>query len=236
MHLLEVNNIVAQYGKIRILHDVTFQVEMGEILSIVGSNGVGKTTTLKTISGVVKITSGRIEMMGKQINKLNPDEIVELGLIHVPEGRKLFGPLTVLENLELGSYCRRAKQRRSESLNKVFNRFPRLEERKYQLAEKLSGGEQQMLAIARGLMGCPDLLMLDEPSLGLAPLIVEEILKIIQEINQDRTSILLVEQNIQRSLGISNRGYVMEGGKLVLNGKGQDLLRDERVKKAYLSL
>lgn len=236
MAFLEVNKIALYYDKVQILRSITFRVEKGEILSIVGSNGAGKTSTLKAISGLVRIISGSIEMLGRRFDHLSPHEIVEMGIIHVPEGRKLFAPLTVMENLDMGSYCQRAKRRRSESMKRVFARFPRLEERRHQLAGKLSGGEQQMLAIARGLMACPDLLMLDEPSLGLAPLMVEEIFKVIQEINQGGTTMLIVEQNIQHSLKISRRGYVMENGELTLEGTGQDLIADERVKQAYIGL
>jgi branched-chain amino acid transport system ATP-binding protein len=203
---------------------------------VIGANGAGKTTLLKAIAGLLKPTSGSIELSGVRLDRLSTHRIVRAGVVRVPEGRKVFPHMTVLENLELGSYLKEAKRRRQESLKRVFELFPILKERVRQLAGTLSGGEQQMLAISRGLMSLPKLLMLDEPSLGLAPLIVREIFEIIKNINRDGMTILLVEQNVFHSLGMSHRGYVLENGSIVMQGKAEELLVDEHIKTAYLGI
>jgi len=234
--MLEVHHIHVYYGDIQVLWDVSLRVMSGEIVSIVGANGAGKTTLLKTISGLLHPRSGSLKFLGQGIEDKLPSKIVELGIGHVPEGRKLFTTLTVLENLELGAYVPRARPRRQETLKRVFRLFPILEERKYQVAGTLSGGEQQMLAIGRGLMALPRLLMLDELSLGLAPIFVSHMFEAIKEINRSGTTILLVEQNLRRALEISHRAYVLQNGRIVLEGKGAELLQNIHVQKAYLGL
>ena len=234
--MLRVENINTFYSSIQVLRDVSFDIQEGEIVSMVGGNGAGKTTLLKTISGLLSPRLGTINFLGERIDRLPPYKIVEKGAIQIPEGRKLFPPLTVLENLKLGAYLPSNKEKRAESLKRVFQIFPILEERKDQLAGTLSGGEQQMLAIGRGLMSLPKLLMLDEPSLGLAPLMVKEIFRVINEINKQGTTILLVEQNVKQSLALANRGYVLENGRIVLSGNSDELLRNEHTKKAYLGM
>lgn len=234
--MLEIEGINVFYGNIPALVEVSLSVENHQTASIVGANGAGKTTLLKTISGLLQPRGGRIRFKDKDIIGVPPYEIVARGLVLIPEGRKIFPSLTVLENLELGSYHGRAKRRRRESLPKVFSLFPLLEERKKQTAGTLSGGEQQLLAIGRGLMALPDLLMLDEPSLGLAPLMVKEIFRIVQEINRLETTILLVEQNVFHSLNLCNYGYILENGRVILEGVGKELLRQEHTKKAYLGM
>jgi branched-chain amino acid transport system ATP-binding protein len=215
---------------------VTLEVREQEIVTIVGANGAGKTTLLKTTAGILRPTSGEVQFLGERIDHLYPHHIVEKGLVRIPEGRKIFPTLSVLENLELGSYLPKPKAKRSESLGKVFSLFPVLRERSQQLAGTLSGGEQQMLAIGRGLMSLPHLLMLDEPSLGLAPLLVRDIFRKVGEINQDGTTILLVEQNVFNALEMAHEGYVLENGRIVVKGKSQDLLANEYIKEAYLGL
>ncbi len=234
--MLKVANINAYYASIQVLRDVSFEVQEGEIVSVVGGNGAGKTTTLRAISGLIPPKGGSIQFLGTRIDRLPPHKIVEKGLILIPEGRKLFPPLTVLENLKMGAYLPSTRKERGKSLQKVFQIFPILEERMIQLAGTLSGGEQQMLAIGRGLMSIPKLLMLDEPSLGLAPLMVKEIFRVIREINGQKTTVLLVEQNIKQSLALAARGYVLENGRIVLEGKSEDLLHDGHTKKAYLGM
>ena len=234
--MLRVENINTFYSSIQVLRDVSFDIQEGEIVSMVGGNGAGKTTLLKTISGLLSPRLGTINFLGERIDRLPPYKIVEKGAIQIPEGRKLFPPLTVLENLKLGAYLPSNKEKRAESLKRVFQIFPILEERKDQLAGTLSGGEQQMLAIGRGLMSLPKLLMLDEPSLGLAPLMVKEIFRVINAINKQGTTILLVEQNVKQSLALANRGYVLENGRIVLSGNSDELLRNEHTKKAYLGM
>jgi branched-chain amino acid transport system ATP-binding protein len=234
--MLDVKGLNVFYGGVQALRNVTFSVQKGEVVSIVGSNGAGKSTSQKAISGVLRQKQGTIEFLGKDIISLPSHEIVKMGLIQIPEGRKIFPTMSVLENLELGSYTARAKKRREESLKKICELFPILEERKHQVAGTLSGGEQQMLAIGRGLMSIPELLMLDEPSLGLAPLLVKEMLKIVKTINSAGITILLVEQNVAHALEISSRSYVLENGAIVLEGKGGDLLRNEHVRKAYMGM
>lgn len=220
----------------QVLHEVTLEVREQEIVTIVGANGAGKTTLLKTTAGILRPTTGEIQFLGERIDHLNPHHIVEKGLVRIPEGRRIFPTLSVLENLELGSYLPKPKAKRSASLGKVFSLFPVLKERSQQLAGTLSGGEQQMLAIGRGLMSLPHLLMLDEPSLGLAPLLVRDIFRKVREINQDGTTILLVEQNVFKALDMAHEGYVLENGRIVLKGKSQDLLVNEYIKEAYLGL
>lgn len=220
----------------QILYGVMLEVSEGEIVTIVGANGAGKTTLLKTIAGILWPTYGEIHFGGERIDHLYPHQIVEKGLVRIPEGRKVFPTLSVLENLELGSYIQKAKAKRSESIGKVFSLFPILKERSQQSAGTLSGGEQQMLAIGRGLMSLPRLLMLDEPSLGLAPLIVREIFHTVREINHDGTTILLVEQNVVNALEMAHEGYVIENGRIVLKGRSQDLLGNKYIKEAYLGI
>lgn len=234
--LLKIVNINAYYASVQVLRDVSFEVQEGEIVSVVGGNGAGKTTTLKTVSGLIPPKAGTIHFLGSRIDRLPPHKIVEKGVIQIPEGRKLFSPLTVLENLKMGAYLPSTRKERGKSLQKVFQIFPILEERTIQLAGTLSGGEQQMLAIGRGLMSMPKLLMLDEPSLGLAPLMVKEIFRVIKEINNQKTTVLLVEQNIKQSLALATRGYVLENGRVVLEGKSEDLLDNAHTKKAYLGM
>jgi branched-chain amino acid transport system ATP-binding protein len=234
--LLQVDRINVFYGDIQALREVSLLVSSREIVSLVGGNGAGKTTTLKTISGLLKPTSGSITFDGSKIHRLPPHLIVEMGLSQVPEGRRVFPRLSVLENLHMGSHVPEARKRREDTLNWVFQLFPILQERSGQFGGTLSGGEQQMLAIARGLMSRPKLLILDEFSLGLAPLVVNEIFQIIQEVNRQGTTIFLVEQNVQRSLSISHRSYVLENGAIVLYGEGKELLKNEYMKKAFLGM
>ncbi|RLE51214.1 MAG: ABC transporter ATP-binding protein [Candidatus Methanomethylicota archaeon] len=234
--MLVVDRINVFYGDLQALWDVSLKVEKGEILALVGSNGAGKTTTLNTISGILKPRSGKIEFMGKRIDGMPPHKIVELGIAQVPEGRQLFPEMTVLENLEMGAYTKRAREKFYDTLEWVYQLFPILKERKNQLAGTLSGGEQQMLAIARALMSRPQLLMLDEPSLGLAPKLVLLVFEMIHKINEEGVTILLVEQNVRHALSIAHRGYVIETGKIVLEGSGQELLENEYVKKAFLGM
>jgi len=236
MLLVEISEINVHYGDVQVLHELTLEVSEREVVTIVGANGAGKTTLLKTIAGILRPSSGEIQFLGERIDHLYPHQIVEKGLVRIPEGRKIFPSLSVLENLELGSYLPKAKAKRPESLEKVFSLFPVLKERSQQLAGTLSGGEQQMLAIGRGLMSLPRLLMLDEPSLGLAPLLVREIFRTVREINQQGTTILLVEQNVFNALEMAHEGYVLENGRIVLRGKSRDLLGNEHIKKSYLGV
>lgn len=230
------HHLTVKYGEICVLEGISLSVQRNQIVSVLGANGAGKSTLLKAVSGLLHPVSGEITFLNIPITRLECDQVVNLGLVRVPEGRKLFPSLTVLENLELGSYPSKAKRMRKESLEKVNDLFPILRERKTQLAGTLSGGEQQMLAIARGLMSLPKLLMLDEPSLGLSPLFVKTIFEIVKEISKQGTTVLLVEQNIYHSLQLSDNGYVMENGKIVLEGRGKELLEDEYIKKAYLGI
>jgi len=234
--LLRVEGIDVAYGDVQVLHGMSLTVEEGEIVALVGANAAGKTTTINAISGIVRPHAGSISFDGKRIDRLSPHEIVGLGLVQVPEGRRLFPYMTVLENLELGAYSREARKRRGDTLEMVFALLPILKERRDQLAGSLSGGEQQMLAIGRGLMALPRLLMLDEPSLGLAPLMVKQILQTVQDVNSRGMTVLLVEQNVQHSLRLAHRGYVLENGRIVLQGRGSELLADPHLKKAYLGL
>lgn len=234
--MIEVNRLKVSYGDMLALNEVTFEVKKGEIVSIIGSNGAGKTTLVNTISGLLKSQAGDIKFKGLPLIKLAPHLIVETGLIQVPEGRKLFSNLTVKDNLRLGSYVKRAKNSRNETMEKVFELFPVLNKRAKQLAGTLSGGEQQMLAFGRGLMSLPELLILDEPSLGLAPLIIEDIFEVINKINLDGVTILLIEQNTVFALNSCSRAYVLENGKIVMEGKGSDLLNNPHIIEAYLGL
>ncbi|MGG1399093.1 ABC transporter ATP-binding protein [Bacillus salipaludis] len=234
--VLELKNIDAYYGKIQALERVSAAIYPGEIVTMLGSNGAGKSTLLKTISGLVKTKNGSITFLGQEITKLRPHEIVELGIVHVPEGRRIFGTMTVLENLELGGFTqRKIKGHIKDNVENIFELFPRLKERAKQKAGTLSGGEQQMLAIGRGLMVEPKLLMLDEPSMGLAPIIVKEIMKIIRNINNQGTTILLVEQNARAALKLATRGYVLETGTVTMEGSAAELQEDSKVVNAYLA-
>jgi branched-chain amino acid transport system ATP-binding protein len=234
--MLRVRGIRAAYGHIQALHDVSLEVREGEIVSVLGNNGAGKTTTLMTISGVLSPRRGEIEFDGHRIQGRAPAEIVELGLCHVPEGRQLFASMTVEENLLMGGATRRARAGRAAAVEQVYGLFPRLRERRTQRAGTLSGGEQQMLAIGRGLMGRPRLLMLDEPSLGLSPVLVTAMFDAIHEINRAGTTILLVEQNVFRALKLSHRGYVLEDGHITAEGPSRDLVRDPEIRTRYLGL
>jgi branched-chain amino acid transport system ATP-binding protein len=231
--MLTINNIDVYYGAIHALKGISVQVNQGEIVTLIGANGAGKSTTLRTISGLLKPKSGDITFMGKNIAGMPAQEIVMLGLSHVPEGRRVFANMTVLENLELGAYIRKDKEV-ADDMEKVFVRFPRLKERCTQLAGTLSGGEQQMLAIGRALMSRPKLLLMDEPSMGLAPLLVKEIFEIVKDINKTGTTILLVEQNAHMALSIAHKAYVLETGRITLSGDAKELAASDHVKKAYL--
>ncbi len=233
--MLKVENINVYYGNIHAIRDVSFEVSRGEIVSLIGANGAGKSTILKTISGLLRTKTGTITFLDKDIHALAPHHIVERGLAHVPEGRRIFLQMTVQENLEMGAYTQKVGSL-GEDLESVYQRFPRLKERRRQVAGTLSGGEQQMLAMGRALMSHPQLLMLDEPSMGLAPLLVEQIFDIIQELHQAGTTILLVEQNAQMALSIADRAYVLETGRIVMNGSAREMLEDDQVRKAYLGM
>lgn len=232
--MLTIHNLETYYGNIRALKGISLEVPAGKIVSLIGANGAGKTTTMKTIAGVLAARSGTITLNGKQILGMKPHQLVKEGLALVPEGRQVLASMTVLENLELGAYQRSDRQGIEQDTEKMFAWFPILKERINQLAGTMSGGQQQMLAIARALMSRPKLLLLDEPSMGLAPIIVADIFKVIQQINQDGTTVLIVEQNVRQVLKIAHYGYVLESGQIVLSGEAQDLLHNERVKEAYL--
>ena len=234
MSMLKVENLSVHYGMIQAVRDVSFEVNEGEVVSLIGANGAGKTTILRTLSGLVRPSSGRIEFLGQEIQKTPAQKIVASGLSQVPEGRHVFSGLTVMENLEMGAFLKKNREENQANLKKVFSRFPRLEERKNQDAATLSGGEQQMLAMGRALMSTPKLLLLDEPSMGLAPIFIQEIFDIIQDIQKQGTTVLLIEQNANKALSIADRGYVLETGKIVLSGTGQELLTSDEVRKAYL--
>ena len=232
--LLRVTNLDVFYGDAQALWDISFDVNQEEIFSIIGANSAGKSTILKTISGLIRPSSGQEEFLGSRIDGAEPDAIVDLGISLVPEGRGLFSKLTVLENLELGAFTKRARPFMKESLKWVMEMFPILKEREDQLAGRMSGGEQQMIAIARALMSRPKLLMLDEPSLGLAPLIVKLIFELIQTLNNQKVTILLVEQNIHQALKIAHRAFVLKAGRVTMTGKGEELLTDPEIQKAYM--
>ena len=230
--LLKVENLNVNYGAIRALRSISFEVTKGEIITLIGANGAGKTTTLHAISNIIKKTQGIVIFDGINISSMPPDKIVSAGLVQVPEGRRIFGNLNVRDNLEMGAYTRRDPIR--EDMDKVFTIFPRLKERIKQMAGTLSGGEQQMLAMGRALMANPRLLLLDEPSMGLAPILVDEIFSVIKNINESGTTVLLVEQNAYKALAIASRAYILETGEIVKSGNAADLLKDEAVKAAYL--
>lgn len=234
MSMLKVENIDVYYGNIQALHNLSIEVNEGEIVTLIGANGAGKSTLLKTLSGLLKPKNGKIEFLGKSISGKAAQTIVKAGISHVPEGRRVFANLTVEENLELGAFLRKDKAGISSDLTKVYETFPRLLERRKQLSGTLSGGEQQMLAIGRAIMAKPKLVLLDEPSMGLAPLMVQTIFKVIEEINNNGTTVLLVEQNAHMALSVANRGYVIETGKVVLSGPARELQSSEEVKLAYL--
>ena len=233
MSMLKVEHIDVYYGAIHAIKDISFEVNEGEIVTLIGANGAGKSTTLKTVSAMMRPKNGTIEFLGHNMTNLAPHKIVPLGMAHCPEGRRIFQQMTVRENLEMGAYTRPTSEV-EDSIEDIYQRFPRLKERYKQVAGTLSGGEQQMLAMGRAMMSKPKLLMLDEPSMGLAPLLVEEIFEIIKELNAAGTTILLVEQNAQMALSIAHRGYVLETGKITMDGDARALLTDERVQKAYL--
>jgi len=232
--MLKVENLSVHYGMIQAVRDVSFEVNEGEVVSLIGANGAGKTTILRTLSGLVRPSAGKIQFLGKEIQKMPAQKIVAGGLSQVPEGRHVFPGLTVMENLEMGAFLKKNREENQANLKKVFSRFPRLEERKNQDAATLSGGEQQMLAMGRALMSTPKLLLLDEPSMGLAPIFIQEIFDIIQDIQKQGTTVLLIEQNANKALAISDRGYVLETGKIVLSGTGKELAASDEVRKAYL--
>lgn len=232
--MLTVTKINVYYGAIHAIQQISFQVNQGEIVSLIGANGAGKSTTLKTISGVIRPKTGMITYNGKNLTVLPPHEIVKIGISQVPEGRRVFADMSVRENLEMGAYHRKDHPQIAQDIERVYALFPRLLERRQQLAGTLSGGEQQMLATGRGLMSRPKLMLMDEPSMGLAPLLVKEIFAIIKEINQSGTTILLVEQNAHMALSIAHRAYVLETGRIVLEGPARELARNEQVKQAYL--
>lgn len=232
--MLQLKDVNVFYGVIHALKGINLHIEEGEIVTLIGANGAGKSTTLRTISGLEKMKSGSITFEGKELGKIKASDIVKLGVSHSPEGRRVFPQMSVMENLEMGAYTRNDKTGIKKDFDRVFSIFPRLLERKHQTAGTLSGGEQQMLAIARALMAKPRLLLLDEPSMGLAPIVVKEIFNIIKEINKEGTTVLLVEQNARMALKVANRAYIITNGKIDLEGSAEDLLHDEKVKKAYL--
>ncbi|HHV37992.1 MAG TPA: ABC transporter ATP-binding protein [Tepidimicrobium sp.] len=232
--MLEISNIDVFYGAIHALKDMSIRIKPGEVVTLIGANGAGKSTTLKAISGIQRAGTGSIKFNGQDITSMNAPDIVKLGISHVPEGRRVFSRMSVMENLEMGAYIRNDRTGIKEDYERAFSLFPRLFERKNQMAGTLSGGEQQMLAIARGLMSRPKLLLLDEPSMGLAPIIVNEIFSIIENINKEGTTVLLVEQNAYMALNAANRAYIIRNGRIEIEGNAKDMLEDERVKTAYL--
>ena len=234
MAMLEVRDLEVNYGSINAIKKISFDVNEGEVIALIGANGAGKTTTLHTITGLLKARSGSVMFEGKELLKTPPHKIVEMGMAHVPEGRRIFQQLTVYKNLTLGAFTRKDKGAIDETLKLVYSKFPRLEERKKQVAGTLSGGEQQMLAMGRALMSKPKIVLMDEPSMGLSPLFVAEVFKIIEEIRAGGTTVLLVEQNAKKALEIADRAYVLETGKIVLSGDAKELMNDDSVKKAYL--
>ena len=234
MAMLEIHDIEVFYGMIHAIKGVSFQVNEGEVIALIGVNGAGKTTILHSITGLIAPKKGQIVFEGQDITSTPAHKIVSMGMAHVPEGRRVFAQLTVLENLKMGAFTRKDKDEVEESLIRVYKRFPRLEERKNQMAGTLSGGEQQMLAMGRALMSHPKIILMDEPSMGLSPIFVNEIFDIIREVSEGGTTVLLVEQNAKKALSIADRAYVLETGKIVLDGKAEELLNDDSVKKAYL--
>ena len=234
MAMLEIKDLEVYYGMIQALKGISFEVNEGDVIALIGANGAGKTTTLHTISGLIAPKKGSVIFEGKDITRTPAHRIVSCGMAHVPEGRRVFASLSVLQNLKLGAYTRSSREEIEESLRTVYTRFPRLEERKNQLAGTLSGGEQQMLAMGRALMSRPRIILMDEPSMGLSPIFVNEIFDIIRQVSAGGTTVLLVEQNAKKALSIADRGYVLETGRIVLEGEAEKLLNDESVKKAYL--
>lgn len=234
MAILEVKGLEVYYGVIQAIKGISFEVNQGEIIALIGANGAGKTTTLQTITGLIPSKAGTITYEGKDITKIPGYKLVGMGIAHVPEGRRVFAELSVLQNLKLGAYTRNDKNEMEETLKMVYERFPRLEERKNQMAGTLSGGEQQMLAMGRALMSKPKIILMDEPSMGLSPIFVNEIFDIIKAVSASGTTVLLVEQNAKKALSIADRAYVLETGKIILEGDAKVLMNDERVKKAYL--
>ena len=234
MAMLEIKDLEVYYGMIQAIKGVSFEVNEGEVIALIGANGAGKTTILHTVTGLLEAKSGSVTFDGKNITKVPAHKIVSMGMAHVPEGRRVFANLTVLQNLRMGAYSRKDKDEIEETLKTVYQRFPRLEERQNQLAGTLSGGEQQMLAMGRALMSHPRIILMDEPSMGLSPIFVNEIFNIIQEVSAGGTTVLLVEQNAKKALSISDRAYVLETGKIVLEGDAEELLNNDSIKKAYL--
>lgn len=234
MAMLEIKDLEVYYGMIQAIKGISFEVNEGEVIALIGANGAGKTTILHTITGLLEAKQGSVSFDGKDITKIPAHKIVSMGMAHVPEGRRVFANLTVLQNLKMGAYTRKDKDEIEETMHTVYKRFPRLEERQNQLAGTLSGGEQQMLAMGRALMSHPRIILMDEPSMGLSPIFVNEIFDIIKEVSAGGTTVLLVEQNAKKALSISNRAYVLETGKIVLSGNADDLLNNDSIKKAYL--
>ncbi len=234
MAMLKIENLEVSYGMIQAIKGISFEVNEGEVIALIGANGAGKTTILHTITGLVDAKAGNIEFEGKNLLKTPAHQVVKMGMAHVPEGRRIFQELSVLENLKLGAYTRSDKKEIEETIQMVYGKFPRLEERKNQIAGTLSGGEQQMLAMGRALMSHPKIILMDEPSMGLSPLYVSEIFKIIEEISASGTTVLLVEQNAKKALSIANRAYVLETGNIVLEGDAKELIHNDAIKKAYL--
>lgn len=234
MAMLEIKDLEVYYGVIQAIKGISFEVNKGEVIALIGANGAGKTTILHTITGLLSPKKGSVMYEGTDITKTPAHKIVSLGMAHVPEGRRVFADLSVYENLKMGAYTRKDKNEVEETLERVYERFPRLKERKNQMAGTLSGGEQQMLAMGRALMSKPKIILMDEPSMGLSPILVNEIFDIIQEVSKSGTTVLLVEQNAKKALSIADRAYVLETGKIVLEGRAEDLLNDDSIKKAYL--
>ena len=234
--MLKINNLDVSYGDVQVLFDIAAEVKEGELVSIVGANAAGKSTLLRSVSGLLKKVTGSMTFQGEEILGKPPYDIVNLGIVHIPQGRRVFPAMSVQENLEMGFYSQRSKGNLNELISQMYDLFPELTNLKHQLAGRLSGGEQQMLAIARGLMAGPTLLTVDEPSLGLAPILVEKTFQIIERIKQENVTILLVEQNVYKALTLADHAYVIENGRIVMKGSGRDLLQDEHLKKAYLGL
>lgn len=234
MSFLEVNDLSVYYGMIQALKGISFKVEKGEIVALIGANGAGKTTTLHTLSGLISAKGGSIIYKDKDISKIPPHKLVSVGMAHIPEGRRIFSEMSVLENLKMGAYTRKDREEIEDSIEKIYKRFPRLEERKNQLAGTMSGGEQQMLAMGRALMSKPEIVLMDEPSMGLSPIFVNEIFDIIKQMRREGVTVLLVEQNAKKALSVSDRAYVLENGKIVMQGRASEIMDDESIKKAYL--
>ncbi|WP_163576831.1 ABC transporter ATP-binding protein [Halomonas faecis] len=234
--MLRLNNVTAGYGATTILHDISLEVSEGEVVTIVGGNGAGKTTTLRTVSGLIEATAGSITFEGEDITHLPAHQVVNRGITLIPEARQLFPEMTVLENIQMGAYRPAAKTRYDQRLEEVLTLFPRVKERLHQQAESLSGGEQQMVAIARGMMACPKLMMFDEPSLGLAPIVVSQVFDVVKRIAESGTTVLIVEQNVYQTLKVADRAYVIENGRIVMDGQAEELMGDDHIRKAYLGI